>query len=71
MKFKKGQQVLVSGEGNEVYEVTVVDRKKKRIGVNGCWESMENCVIIPANKKKQLYTVTYFNGDWGELAKGE
>ena len=58
-KFKVGQWVTVAGEGMEAFKIEDIDEQGKRVGVDGCWESMRKCRIVPANQVEKVEKYIY------------
>jgi len=71
MKFEIGQKVVVHGNGNTVETVTNIDRESKQVAVDGWWEPMDKCKIVPPKSRRKIYATYHFGGEFSELVEGE
>jgi len=57
--IKAGDLVVVAGEANEVFTVTLVRKGGKSVVLSTGWvEPIEKCVKIPKSFHKDIHTVT-------------
>ena len=60
MIIKKGDYVLVYGEGNEVFGVSAVENGRAFLD-NGMTESIEKCLKVPEVHREDVYTTVVRN----------